>query len=98
MIVSKVFYYYNGTRDPALLDSTVNMQHASRAYDKILRWPDNMSGHYIFSTDIFKNTRTIIVINIFIVIIINMQVYMYTVYILYINIICVTTRNRNEFI
>ena len=32
-----------------------------RAYDKILRWPDNMSGHYIFSTDMLKNKRTIII-------------------------------------
>ena len=54
-----------------------------RAYDKILRWPDNMSGHYIFSTDILKNTRTIIVISIIIVIIIYMQVYMYCIHTVY---------------
>ena len=54
-----------------------------RAYDKILRWPDNMSGHYIFSTDILKNTWTIIVISIFIVIVINMQVYMYCIHTVY---------------
>ena len=58
--------------------------HTYRAYDKILRWPDNMSGHYIFSTDILKNTRTIIVvISIFIVIIINMQIYMYCIHTVY---------------
>ena len=54
-----------------------------RAYDKILRWPDNMSGHYIFLTDILKNAQTIIVISIFIVIIINMQVYMYCIHTVY---------------
>ena len=55
----------------------------SRAYDKILRWPDNKSGHYIFLTDILKNTRTIIVISIFIAFIINMQVYMYCIHTVY---------------
>ena len=72
-----------------------------RAYDKILRWPDNMSGHYIFSMDILKNTRTIIIIVISIIIIILSLIcrYTHTVYILYINIICVPTLNRNnEFI
>ena len=58
-----------------------------------------MSGHYIFPTDILKNTWTIIVIIIIIIIVSLICRYTHTVYILYINVICVPTRNRNnEFI
>ena len=54
-----------------------------RAYDKIMRWPDNMSGHFIFATDIWKNKWTIVINIIILLLIIIIQVCTYCIHTVY---------------